>query len=165
MVGDIERNQQPEHSSSEDQEKWAKDDRDDFAELRSHDASKIAYDFQKVTAQSCLLINGGAATAVLALLAKDKIDPALLKTVPWCLALYAVGVAASAVMMFCAMMLAEKWNYFWYHFAYTADEARGRANEKKAGGWQKMVRASFVSAMLCFLAASLILATALAYQK
>jgi hypothetical protein len=85
----------PEHSSKEEQQKWIEDERDEFAELRSHDASKISYDFQKVTAQSCLLINGGAATAVLALLAKDKVDPSLLKTVPWCLALYATGVAAS----------------------------------------------------------------------
>jgi hypothetical protein len=151
----------PEHSSKEEQQKWIEDERDEFAELRSHDASKISHDFQKVTAQSCLLINGGAATAVLALLAKDKVDPSLLKTVPWCLALYATGVAASAVMMFCAMMLAENWNYFWYHFAYTADEVRGRASERKAARWQRLVRTSFVAAMLCFLVASLVLAIAL----
>jgi hypothetical protein len=68
-------------------------------------------------------------------------------------------------MMFCAMMLAERWNYFWYYNAYAGDKKRGEASEKKANRWQGMVRASFVAAMLCFLVASLILATALAYQK
>jgi hypothetical protein len=140
-------------------------DRDEFAELRSHDASKTSYDFQKVTAQSCLLINGGAATAVLALLAKDKIDPVLYKIVPWCLAGYAVGVALSALMMFSAMMLAENWNYFWYEFAYNDDEPRARANQKKASSWQKVVRGCFVCTIVCFIAASLVLSIAMANLK
>jgi hypothetical protein len=50
---------------------------DKFASDRSHKASEIAYDLCKVTAQSCLLINGGAATAVITYLAKDNIDRAL----------------------------------------------------------------------------------------
>jgi hypothetical protein len=96
-------------------------ERDEFAEARSHEASKISYDFGKATAQAGLIINGGAATAVIALLAKDKVDPLILRTVPWCLGIYAIGVAASAMMMFAAMMHADNWNYFWYHLAYTAD--------------------------------------------
>jgi hypothetical protein len=64
---------------------------DTFVAERSHTASALAYDLCRVTAQACLLINGGAATAVLALLAKEKIDPILYSTVPWCLGLYALG--------------------------------------------------------------------------
>ena len=55
-------------------------------EARSHEASKISYDFGKAAAQAGLIINGGAATAVIALLAKDKVDPIIFKTVPWCYA-------------------------------------------------------------------------------
>lgn len=148
----------PEHKSEEDAEEWASAERDDFAEMRSHEASKIAYDFQKTTAQACLLINGGAATAVVALLAKDKVDLVLLKTVPWCLCFYAIGVAVSAFMMFCSMMRSEGWNYFWYHFAYTADETRGRDHEAKAIWWETAVKISFVAAIGCFLIASFWLA-------
>jgi hypothetical protein len=82
---------------------------DKFAAERSHKASALAYDLCRVTAQACLLINGGAATAVLALLAKDKVDPTLFHTVPWSLGFYALGVTVSAVMMSCTMMMADYW--------------------------------------------------------
>jgi hypothetical protein len=60
----------------------AKADRE-FATARSHEASKASYDLCKTIAQACLLINGGAATAVIALLAKDRVDVALLTYIPW----------------------------------------------------------------------------------
>jgi hypothetical protein len=60
-----------------------KKDEDAFAYARSHEASKFAYETCKVIAQSCLLINGGAATAVVAMLSKDKVDQAALTWVPW----------------------------------------------------------------------------------
>jgi hypothetical protein len=63
---------------------------DEFGRARSHEASKIAYDLCKTTAQSCLLINGGAATAVLALLAKEHVDSTILRYVPYALGGYAV---------------------------------------------------------------------------
>jgi hypothetical protein len=155
----------PEHESEKQAEEWAKEDRDEFAELRSHDTSKISYDFQKTTAQSCLLINGGAATAVVALLAKEKVAPEILRSVPWCLSLYAVGVAVSAFMMFCSMMRSEGWNYVWYHLSYTANEARGREYEAKAKWWERWVQWSFVAAIACFLFSSLGLALALIGSK
>jgi hypothetical protein len=112
-------------------------------------------------AQACLLINGGAATAVLALLAKDKIDPTLYRTVPWCLGLYALGVTVSAVMMFCTMMMADYWNYFWYNIAYARDHEAAAANEATADRWHKGVYAFFGGAILCFIISSAILARAL----
>jgi hypothetical protein len=54
----------------------------EFASSRSHEASKTSYDLCKSIAQACMLINGGAATAVVALLAKDKVDAALLTYIP-----------------------------------------------------------------------------------
>jgi hypothetical protein len=155
----------PEHNSQKEAEDWEKLDRDEFAELRSHDASKISYDFQKTTAQACLLINGGAATAVVALLAKEKVEPAISRAVPWCLSLYAIGVAVSAFMMFCSMMRSERWNYFWYHFSYTADEARAREHEAKAIRWERIVQIAFVASIACFLLASFGLAIALVGTK
>jgi hypothetical protein len=140
-------------------------ERDDFAEARSHEAVKISYDFGKAAAQAGLIINGGAATAVIALLAKDKVDPAIFKTVPWCLTIYALGVTASAIMMYCAMMHADKWNFYWYYLAYTADTPSAVESEKKANYWQNKLRVSFVVAMASFFIASIILAVAMANLK
>jgi hypothetical protein len=140
-------------------------ERDEFAEARSHEASKISYDFGKATAQAGLIINGGAATAVIALLAKDKVDPLILRTVPWCLGIYAIGVAASAMMMFAAMMHADNWNYFWYHLAYTADTPKARENEKIAAFWGRLVRLSFALTILTFLLASIVLAITMTKLK
>lgn len=135
--------------------------RDEFAEARSHEAARIAYDFGKAAAQAGLIINGGAATAVIALLAKDKVEPVLFKAVPWCLGIYALGVAASAMMMFASMMQADNWNYFWYHVGYTADHPEARKNEKVAAFWARLVRLSYTTAILAFLLASFILAFAM----
>jgi hypothetical protein len=140
-------------------------ERDDFAEARSHEAVKISYDFGKAAAQAGLIINGGAATAVIALLAKDKVDPIIFATVPWCLSIYAIGVAASAIMMYCAMMHADRWNFYWYHLAYTADTASAIRSESKANYWQSKIRVSFVLAMSSFLIASIVLAVAMAKLK
>ncbi len=65
----------PKHSSPEAEKEWVESELDELAEERSLEASEIAYDFGKATAQAGLIINGGAATAVIALLAKDKGDP------------------------------------------------------------------------------------------
>jgi hypothetical protein len=139
--------------------------RDEFAETRSHEAVKTSYDFSKAAAQAGLIINGGAATAVIALLAKDKVESIVFKTVPWCLTIYAIGVTASAIMMYCAMMHADKWNFYWYHLAYTANTPGAAESEAKANYWQNKIRVSFVVAMASFLIASIILAVAMAKLK
>jgi hypothetical protein len=108
---------------------------DEFGRQRSHEASKIAYDLCKTTAQSCLLINGGAATAVLALLAKDPVDASIVSNVPWALGGYALGVAASAFMLFCVMMFADYWNYYWYYLTYSRNEETAGAAEDIANMW------------------------------
>jgi hypothetical protein len=123
-----------------------------FATDRSHKASEIAYDLCKVTAQACLLINGGAATAVIAFMSKDKIDPHLFHIVPWCLGGYAIGVLTSAAMMFCVMMNADYWNYHWYNISY-ADDDKGAANyEAVADRWHTALYVCFVVAVIFFLA-------------
>jgi hypothetical protein len=121
-----------------------KDGEDAFAYARSHEASKFAYETCKVIAQSCLLINGGAATAVVAMLSKDKVDQAVLTWVPWGVGAFALGVVFSAVMLFCVMMMADNWNYAWYWWSYGDDQETGDKCETKAGWWHKGVYTFFV---------------------
>jgi hypothetical protein len=108
-----------------------------------------------------LLINGGAATAVLALLTKEKVHPVLVKFVPWSLGLYAAGVTVSAVMLFFVMMMADNWNYYWYAIAYTKDDETGDKSEAAASWWHKGVYGAFAIAIGCFLVASIVVACGL----
>lgn len=134
--------------------------KDSFAEVRSHEAAKIAYDLCKTIAQSCLLINGGAATAVLALMSSENVSPALLEAIPKALGGYAVGVTVSAVMMFCVMMMADYWNYTWFNVAYTGNEEAADEYEATAWYWHKAVYTTFVLSAGSFIIASMILAYA-----
>jgi hypothetical protein len=136
----------------------------EFMFERSHRASDTAYDVAKTTAQSCLLINGGAATAVVALLSKDTLPVSLLKTIPSSLALYVLGVAAAAVMLFCVMRMADQWNYFWYWMSH-GDEPEARKAEAIAKWWHKFVYVAFTISILFFLIASALLACTLAGSK
>lgn len=138
---------------------------DAFAYARSHEASKFAYEACKTIGQSCLLINGGAATAVVALLSKDKVDQALITWVPWGLGGYALGVVFSAVMLFCVMMMADNWNYFWYWSSYGDDAETATKSEENANWWHKGVYTFFVVPIICFAAASGFVAYGLATAK
>src|ERR1700687_467220 len=143
-----------------------KEGKDDyFAYARSHEASKFAYETCKVIAQSCLLINGAAATAVVALLSKDKVDEALLTWVPWGVGGYALGVVFSAVILFCVMMMADNWNYAWYWWSYGDDQETGDECETKAGRWHKGVYTFFVAPIICFALGSGFVAYGLASSK
>jgi hypothetical protein len=136
-----------------------------FAVERSHKASEIAYDLSKATGQACMLINGGAATAVIALLAKEKVAAIIYTYVPFCLGGYALGVLASAAMLFCVMMNADYWNYFWYYISYENNVVRAKHCENIARRWQHGMYATFISATALFIASSILMAYALSYSQ
>lgn len=131
---------------------------DDFGRSRSHDASKTAYDLCKVMAQSCLLINGGAATAVIALLAKQDAPPVLFAYVPYALCLYALGVALSTVTIYCIMMMADHWNYFWYYASYLNDQTSAAEMEEIADRWQKRMVSGFQATIVMFVIGCVVVA-------
>ena len=54
----------------------------EFAAKRSHQDSQISNENSRAAAQAAIFINGGAATAILALLSKDRIDPHLIRVIP-----------------------------------------------------------------------------------
>jgi hypothetical protein len=134
---------------------------DAFMQERSHRASDTAYEIGKSTAQACLLINGGAATAVLAVLAKEH-PPAIPQMLTgFSLGLYALGVAMAAVMMFSVMRMADEWNYFWYWMSHGNDLKKGRKAESAAHMWKALVFGTFTFSIACFVVASTLLACGL----
>jgi hypothetical protein len=136
-----------------------------FAIARSHKAAEIAYDLAKSISQTCLVINGGAATAILTFLAKENVAPALYKSITWCLGLYGLGVFASALAMFFIMQTADWWNYFWYWTVYPREADDDTDYQEVADRWHFGFYWAFSVAMGCFLIASGILSYALVTVK
>jgi hypothetical protein len=127
-----------------------------FAAKRSHQDSSISNENIRAAAQAAVLINGGAATAVVAFLAKDKIDPYLLKMVPFALAGYAAGVFFGACMMFFSGLALNHWGLAWR--SYMVDKqnvSEVEEQSKKARNWHCKVQISFWAAMLSFVFASI----------
>jgi hypothetical protein len=138
---------------------------DQFAYDRSHKASDSAYDLGKATGQACLLINSGAATAVIALLAKEKIDPLLVKSIATCLSMYATGVVLGSFLLYAAMMRAESWNYFWYLWSYIEDYSGAEESKKAARFWEKIISCCYYFSMLAFMTGSSFIAYVLLGSK
>jgi len=128
---------------------------DPFAVERSHRVSQIANEHSRAAAQACILINGGAATAAIAFIAKDNVTPALLELVPRCIAGYAIGVLFGALMMFCMTQTMEHWSLYWYWRSHGASEKKAEKAARAARWWWYGYNVSFAVTILCFLVASI----------
>ncbi len=130
-----------------------------FATERSHSAAKAANENSRPMAQSVLLINGAAATALIAFVSKDKLDPTIFAAAPKALICYAVGVALGAVAMFSMTESLDYWNGHWEPVA--RNKLTDASKElKKANCWWWTVRVLFIASVTCFAAGSWFLATA-----
>src|ERR1700730_4692341 len=92
-------------------------DASEFAKERSHDTAKAANENSRPMAQYALLINGAAASAIIAYLSKDKIDPEVLTMAPWSLIAYAVGVVGGVSGMFCMTESLDCFSHAWHYRA------------------------------------------------
>lgn len=89
-----------------------------FAAERSQRDAQNSVDGQKAAAQAAILVNGGAATALLALLAKDGHGADLLKSASWGLLVYALGVFFGMWMYYCAARALEHYGVYWRLVAF-----------------------------------------------
>jgi hypothetical protein len=131
-----------------------------FAEERSNKASSISNEHSRAAAQACLLINGGAATALLAYLAKDKIDPTLFNTLPFALLFYTIGVASAAYMLYLATEALDEYNKFWF---WKVAKNRRLAVDAYVEGdkYWALYRRTFKFTIAVFLVANLLVAGAI----
>ena len=132
-----------------------------FAIQRSCNAASAANENSRPMAQAALLINGAAASAVIAFLTKEKIDPILFQAIPWALATYAAGVVCAAIAMYFMTESLDYWNCYWELIA--RDEPRVAIDEQEADANKSWVpvRIFFGLAIFLFLAGSGTLACAL----
>jgi hypothetical protein len=135
-----------------------------FAEDRAQKDAEVSNENMRATAQAAILINGGAATAVLAYLAKDKIDPGILRTAPWSLAGYAFGVLCGTGMMYCTIRSLDCYQMYWRLTAHP-EAGRNAIVERKNGyTWWKRMRDCFYVSMFAFLVSSAVIAGALFFS-
>jgi hypothetical protein len=146
-------------TGQDDKARWVYGSKE-YANERSQSDAQISNENVRAAAQAALLINGGAATAVLAFLSKEKIDPFLLKTVPICLLGYAIGVFSGAFMTFCMGQALRSWSVAWREYSINPDADTGRLNSY-ASRWHRRGRYAFYAAMGCFIVASAVLAVLL----
>lgn len=134
---------------------------DKFAIERSHRAAAAANENSRLMAQSALLINGGAATAVIAFLSKEKIEPVLLNYVPYSLGCYAGGVLFASLCAYFMTGSLDMWNEFWEFYARHGGKARRDLMEKRAEHSWRPAKVAYGLAIFCFLSGSVVLAAGL----
>jgi hypothetical protein len=128
----------------------------EFAKERSHDTAKAANENSRPMAQYALLINGAAASAIIAFLSKDKIDPEVLRMAPWSLIAYAFGVVAGVIGMFC---MTESLDCFSHAWRFRALGQPGDARQKVLGDrWWWAVRVGVFASIACFVFGSVVFA-------
>jgi hypothetical protein len=134
--------------------------RQKFAPDRATRDIQAANDSARAATQAALLINGGAATAILAYLSKDAHTPVgLLSAASLSLMGYALGVFFGAVSVWCSSQASAQFGYFW---EATADgDAAGQAIfTKKGKAWLIGHWLSFGLSILFFIVSSFWIACA-----
>jgi hypothetical protein len=124
---------------------------------RSHKDAQVSNEHSRATAQALILINGGAATAVLAYLAKDELDPNVLTFVSLGLVGYCIGVCLGVAMLYCMMRSLDYFAYFWRVTA-RPDGSDPEKHRKKAHVWLRWTDACFFGAAIFFLYSTTIVA-------
>src|SRR6202161_258018 len=100
-----------------------------FATERSNNAANAANENSRPMAQYALLVNGAAASAIIAFLSKQYIDPNVYRAIPYALTAYALGVVAGVIAMF---FMTESVDYLNTYWELIAREQQGPNTE-----WEK----------------------------
>jgi hypothetical protein len=129
-----------------------------FAIERSHKDADASNATARATGQAIILINGGAATAVLAFLSKDHVNVYALQTASICLVGYVVGVLAGVCMLFCSTRYLDYYSYRWRITAGLEPTIDAEKNRKLAFMWWKAMRNYFYFSVLLFVCTSTVLA-------
>jgi len=127
---------------------------------RSSNAATAANENSRPMAQTAVLINGAAASAIIAFLTKDKIEPVMLKWIPLSLGVYATGVALGALAMYFMTEALDYWNCFWELTARGASQDDIDEQERFGNRDWTRFRACIFSALGCFVFGSGIFAWA-----
>jgi hypothetical protein len=132
-----------------------------FAITRSCNAAIAANDNSRPMVQAAFLINGAAASAVIAFLSKDNIDPVIFRAVPWALTFYAIGVVSSAITMYFMTEALDYWNVFWENIVRDKAQDVIDDQEEIAERWWLYVQILFAISILWFFVGTATMACAI----
>lgn len=132
-----------------------------FAIARSSNAAIAANDNSRPMAQAAFLINGAAASAIIAFLTKDNIDPIIFRAVPWALTSYVLGVVTSAITMYFMTESLDLWNGYWEKVARGNPQTEIDEQEEIADQWWNYVRILFFISIFWFFLRSATMAVAI----
>jgi hypothetical protein len=121
---------------------------------RSQLDSKHNNDAARATAQASILINGGAATAVLAVIAKEGVLASLAIPAAYALGGYALGVVFGTLMLFGRTQSSSWWMRWGQERALEREEVVARRSYRRAVLWKRFEISCFALAILSFLGAS-----------
>ena len=143
-------------------ENWDSDQaRRSFAVERSHRDAASSNETARATAQAVILINGGAATAILAFLAKGGLPLSTFKAAAACLFLYALGVVAGACMMYCTVRHLDYYSLRWRLDAHPEEGADANRNRRLGARWWGRMKKCFYASVGVFMISSLVLTVVL----
>jgi hypothetical protein len=126
----------------------------EFAAERSHREDQYAFDANRAAAQSALLVNGGAATAILAYLSKEHVPLDFMHAAAMALIGYGAGVFVAMAMMLCSARSISQWANYWEGHVRSYGEERVRRAERKGRAWLWATYVCFVISISFFLIAS-----------
>ena len=141
---------------------WAKARRELAADRSNQDAEQSNDNF-RLAAQSAILINGGAASAVLAFLAaaiskSNFFDPIIFSYAGYALLSFALGVAGGMLAIWCMNHALRHWEQSWQEVMKDpASEVVGTVAHRAAEPWYRYANRLLAVAILCFVVAIVIL--------
>lgn len=123
-------------------------------------------DHARSAAQATILINGGAATVVIALSTKEpSIGAHVAKIMPYALGGYALGVMFGALMMFFMIHSIQRWAIVWQGRALGYPTTRIDRARRWGNIWHAVAYICFGVAIILFLIGSAVIAGALLHSS
>jgi hypothetical protein len=125
---------------------------------RTSKDTQAANNGARAAAQSAILINGGAATAILAYMSKESYtEPSILSAASGSLIAYALGVLFGAVSMWCASQALGQFALSWEMVLY---DMKTKQVEYRTSGetWLRYHIGSFALSILFFFIATCVIA-------
>jgi hypothetical protein len=127
------------------------------ADERSHQDARTHTDFARAAGQAVILINGGAATAVLAFVSAGRGNVDVAWAVGALLA-YVVGVVCGSFMFFCMSRSLHLWSQVWEGHALGWPKKIRPIRKREAIRWGKRAHGCFVAGIVAFAVGSVLVA-------
>jgi hypothetical protein len=127
------------------------------ASERSHQDARTHTEFARAAGQAVILINGGAATAVLAFVSAGR-GSVHLAGARYALLFYVLGVVAGSFVFFCMSHSLHLWSQVWQGIALNWSKLVTDERKEAANRWRRTADRCFWAGIVAFVLGSLLVA-------